>query len=164
MKIRILFIIFNLIFFKLFVFPDLPIQGKNLEISAARARFELLNAAESYLGTPYRMGGLDQRGLDCSGLVFSSFRDALDITVPRTSERLYTWTMKIPSDDLQPGDLVFFTTAEQRISHVGIFVGEGRFIHSQSQGNLTGVMYSHLNEAYWRRTFAGAGRALPWDD
>ena len=156
-------IIINFFLIGEYVFPDIPIQGINLGISAARARFDLLSAAESYLGAPYRFGGLDSRGFDCSGLVYRSFRDALNVLVPRTSERLYNWTMEIPLSEIQPGDLVFFITAGSRISHVGIYIGEGRFIHSQSQGNLTGVMYSHFNEGNWRRNFAGAGRALPWD-
>ena len=154
----------NLFLIGAYVFPDLPIQANDLEVSPARARFDLLNAAESYLGAPYRFGGLDSRGFDCSGLVYRSFRDALNISVPRTSERLYNWAMKIPSNELQPGDLIFFITTGSRISHVGIYTGGGRFIHSQSLGNLTGVMYSHLNEGNWLRNFAGAGRALPWDE
>lgn len=147
------------------LFSAVPVQQKSLGgISAASARFLLLAAAESYLGTPYRYGGLDRRGLDCSGLVYLSFRDALDISVPRSAEALYTWTEKIPAADIQTGDLVFFITTGPGISHVGIYTGNGRFIHAPSEGTETGVMYSRLSEAYWQRCFAGAGRALPWDE
>jgi probable lipoprotein NlpC len=126
------------------------------------ARARLLAAAGKYERTPYRYGGMDRRGLDCSGFVSLSFFDALGISVPRNAESLYSWVEKIPIDNAQPGDLVFFrTTGGSRISHVGILTGEGRFIHSASSGPKTGVIYSRLDEKYWARTYAGAGRALP---
>ena len=146
------------------LFATTPIQGESLRgAGAAEARQKLLAAAENYLGTPYRFGGIDRRGLDCSGLVYLSFNDALHYPVPRTSEALYNWAQKIPEAELQPGDLVFFVTAGSRVSHLGIYAGGGRFIHSASDGPHTGVIYSRLDESYWRRTFRGAGRALPWD-
>jgi probable lipoprotein NlpC len=126
------------------------------------ARSRLLAEAEKYEHTPYRYGGVDKKGLDCSGLVFLSFRDALGISVPRSADGLYSWVEKIPVDNAQPGDLVFFrTTGNSKVSHVGILAGNGRFIHSASEGPITGVMYSSLDEKYWARTYAGAGRALP---
>ncbi|MDR0313871.1 MAG: C40 family peptidase [Treponema sp.] len=147
------------------IYPAVPIQGRNLEgNTAASARTKLLAAAESYLGTPYRYGGADSRGIDCSGLVYASFKDALNIQVPRSSEGLYTWAEKIPTADMRPGDLVFFNTSGSGVSHVGIYAGNGRFIHSPSEGVSTGVMYNRLDESYWQRTFIGGGRALPWDE
>ena len=126
------------------------------------ARSLLLAAAGKYERTPYRYGGKDRRGLDCSGLVFVSFLDALGISVPRNAESLYSWVERIPIDNAQPGDLVFFrTTGGSRISHVGILTGEGRFIHSASSGPKTGVIYSRLDDKYWARTYAGAGRIFP---
>ena len=130
--------------------------------SAVDARSQLIAAAGKYEHTPYRYGGIDRRGLDCSGLVCLSFQDALGIAVPRSAAALYSWAEKIQIEDAAPGDLVFFKTgSDGTISHVGIFVGNGRFIHSASEGPVTGVMYSSLDERYWARTFAGAGRALP---
>jgi probable lipoprotein NlpC len=144
------------------LFAAVPIKDSALEgISAADARSRLLAAAEAYLGTPYRYGGADHRGLDCSGLVFLSFKDALHTQVPRTTTGLYSWSEKIPSDQIGIGDLIFFVTEGADISHVGIYAGSGRFIHSASEGPKTGVMYSRLDESYWKRTFTGAGRALP---
>jgi probable lipoprotein NlpC len=93
-----------------------------------------------------------------------SFRDGLQYTIPRTSEAIYNWAQNIPTSELQPGDLVFFVTVGTRVSHLGIYTGGGRFIHSASEGPHTGVIYSRLDESYWRRTFRGAGRALPWDE
>jgi probable lipoprotein NlpC len=134
-------------------------------ISPDEARSLVLDAAAQYEHTPYRYGGLDGRGLDCSGLVYVSFQDALGVAVPRNAGGLYSWAEKISIEDAKPGDLVFFkTTGNGNVSHVGIFVGGRRFIHSASEGLVTGVIYSSLDERYWSRTYAGAGRVLPKAD
>ena len=146
------------------VFAEVPINDKLLQgVTSTEARLKLIETAESYLGTPYRYAGLDKRGLDCSGLVYVSFKEGLGYETPRSAENFYLWAEKINTSELQPGDLVFFITTGSRISHVGIYTGGGRFIHSASQGPKTGVMYSNLDESYWKRTYKGAGRALPWD-
>jgi probable lipoprotein NlpC len=146
------------------VFAAVPIQDKTLKgEAAANARLRLLSAAEKLLGVPYRYAGVDRGGLDCSGFVYLSFREGLSYTVPRSSGGLYNWAEKIPDNELQPGDLVFFVTTGPGVSHLGIYVGDGRFIHSASEGPRTGVIYSRLDESYWKRTYRGAGRALPWD-
>lgn len=150
---------------ELFAAPPLDGQvvlaGRPSGGTALEARNKLLLAAESYWGTPYRYGGIDRGGLDCSGFVYASFKDSLMVSVPRSTSALYGWTEKISAEALQPGDLVFFITQGRNISHVGIYTGEGRFIHSASEGPQTGVIYSRLDESYWQRSFAGAGRALP---
>jgi len=162
---RRLFCLLGLLFAAPLVFAAIPIQEKSLQgVSASEARHKLIAAAQSLLGTPYRYAGIDRSGLDCSGLVYLSFREGLNYTVPRTAESIYAWAEKIDTLELAPGDLVFFVTAGQRISHVGIYTGEGGFIHSASDGPSTGVMYSRLNESYWQRTYRGAGRALPWNE
>ena len=126
------------------------------------ARSRLISAAEKYEHTPYRYGGADKNGLDCSGLVYVSFRDGLGISVPRTAGTLYSWAEKILLEEAEPGDLLFFkTTGNGTVSHVGIYLGGRRFIHAASEGPVTGVIYSSLDESYWSRTYAGAGRALP---
>ena len=159
-----LFGFFGLLVFAAGVFAAAPVGDRFLQgVGAAEARLKLLSAANSYLGTPYRYAGFDRRGLDCSGLVFVSFMEAFDYRTPRSSSSIYDWTEKIDAAELQPGDLVFFVTAGSRVSHVGIYAGDGWFIHSASQGPHTGVIYSHLDEAYWKRTYTGAGRALPRD-
>ena len=163
-KQRFFLVIMILLIFGANHLPAIPIHGNNLGMSAVNARLKLISTAESYLGTSYRFGGVDYRGMDCSGLVYRSFMDALDVLVPRTSQLLYIWALKIPSSDIKPGDLVFFITDGSSVSHVGIYTGEGRFIHSQSVGSFTGVMYSHMDEGNWRRNFVGVGRVLPWDE
>ena len=147
--------------------PAIPINDSSLGIrgtTAVEARLILLATAETYLGVPYRFGGADRRGMDCSGFVYVSFREALRYTIPRTSLGIYNWAQKIPVSELQPGDLVFFVTVGARVSHLGIYIGGGRFIHSASDGPHTGVIISRLDESFWRRTFWSAGRALPWDN
>jgi len=146
------------------IFGAIPIQEKSLQgTSAADARLKLIETAESCLGIPYRYAGLDRRGLDCSGLVYLSFREGLKITIPRTAEGIYAWAEKIQTAELEPGDLVFFVTTGAGVSHLGIYAGDGRFIHSASEGTHTGVIYSRLDEPYWKRSYKGAGRLLPWD-
>jgi probable lipoprotein NlpC len=133
-----------------------PLAG----IAAGDARARLVKAAQAYRGVPYRYGGMDRRGLDCSGLVFLSFRDGLQAEVPRRAEDLYHWTERLEGDQIRPGDLVFFQQ-NGRVFHVGIYIGEGWFFHAASSGPRTGVMYSRLDERFWSRSYAGAGRALP---
>jgi probable lipoprotein NlpC len=133
-----------------------PLAG----VSGGEARTQLIEAAQKYRGLPYRYGGMDSRGLDCSGLVFLSFRDSLQVEVPRRAEDLYHWTERLERDQIQPGDLVFFQQ-NGRVFHVGIYIGEGWFFHAASSGPKTGVMYSRLDESFWSRNYAGAGRALP---
>ncbi|MCL2764475.1 MAG: C40 family peptidase [Treponema sp.] len=126
------------------------------------ARLKVIESSRKYLGTPYRYGGMTPAGLDCSGFIGISFRDALGVTTPRSASGLYTWTARIPYDRAQPGDLLFFRTNSTRnITHVGLYLGERVFIHSASAGSKTGVIYSSLDEQYWSQAFAGAGRAFP---
>jgi probable lipoprotein NlpC len=154
----------------LFAAPPLGISairqdtGEDPAQAVRNARFALLSQAEKHRGAPYLYGGIDSKGFDCSGLIYRSFQDAFSVSVPRSTTALYSWSERIDAGALQPGDLVFFATLRsdrRRISHAGIYAGEGRFIHSASDGPVTGVIYSRLDEDYWRRTFAAAGRALP---
>ncbi|MDR1574389.1 MAG: C40 family peptidase [Treponema sp.] len=145
--------------------PEASASPEKRAEAVQEARFKVLSAAEKYENTPYRYGGADARGLDCSGLIYVSFQDALGVATPRSTTALYAWVEKIPNTELQPGDLLFFKTDNSgKISHAGIFAGGGRFIHSTSQGPATGVIYSSLDEAYWASRYAGGGRALPAAD
>jgi probable lipoprotein NlpC len=157
-----LFVVFSVFCFSpvLFAVPPLltlfPAGAGSYE-----ARLKLIDAAEKYQGAPYRYGGIDSGGFDCSGLVFRSFQDAMSVSTPRTTTGLYSWAEQIPPENVQVGDLLFFKTTGNAVSHVGIYAGEGRFIHSASAGPRTGVMYSELEERYWKRTFFSVGRVLP---
>jgi probable lipoprotein NlpC len=141
------------------------VSAEERDLAIRDARFKVLLAAGKYENTPYRYGGIDKNGLDCSGFVYLSFRDALAVSLPRTTTGIHAWAEKIALERAQPGDLLFFKTGNAgAISHVGIYLGGNRFIHAASEGPETGVIYSGLGEKYWARTYAGAGRALPEAD
>jgi cell wall-associated NlpC family hydrolase len=105
----------------------------------------------------YRRGGRSpQRGFDCSGFVHYVFAQVLGVDLPENSAAQYRDGRKIDRDELQAGDLVFFRTRGKRVSHVGIYVGEGRFIHSPTTGER--VRVDRLSQQYWAHRFAGARR------
>jgi cell wall-associated NlpC family hydrolase len=105
----------------------------------------------------YRRGGREpSTGFDCSGFVRYVFRHTVDEDLPSDSASQFTVGAKVNRADLKTGDLVFFRTRGKRISHVGIYLGEGRFIHSPSSGKRVSI--NRLDETYWARRFAGAKR------
>ena len=116
----------------------------------------LLAEAPKWLGTGYRYGGDTRSGVDCSGLVLNLYRSALAIKLPRSSSQQREYCTRISKKDLMEGDLVFFTTgSSSKVNHVGMYVGNGRMIHSSTS---RGVIVSALDEAYYTRTFHSAGR------
>ena len=119
----------------------------------------VLMRAISLVGTPYRYGGnTPEGGFDCSGLVNYVFRDMLDLRLPRSSRELASYQgPRIEPQRLATADLVFFGTGNQ-VTHVGIYVGEGRFVHAPSTGGT--VRLDHLDGSYWRRHYSGARRVL----
>jgi len=126
------------------------------------ARIKVIEASRKYEGVPYRYGGMTANGLDCSGFIGISFKDALGVILPRSASALYLWAERITFEKAQPGDLLFFKTDNSgNITHVALYLGERRFIHAASAGSKTGVIYSSLSEDYWTKAFAGAGRAFP---
>ncbi|HTE40623.1 MAG TPA: C40 family peptidase [Steroidobacteraceae bacterium] len=117
---------------------------------------EIALRAIAQVGKPYRYGGADLKGFDCSGLVFFIHRD-LGFTVPRTAVEQYKASQPISIRKLIPGDLVFFrTTSRRAVSHVGIYAGEGRFIHAPQTGRL--IEFRALDDAYYGPRIVGAGR------
>ena len=119
----------------------------------------VLMRAISLVGTPYRYGGnTPEGGFDCSGLVNYVYRDMLDLTLPRTSRALAAYQgPRIEPQQLATADLVFFGSGGN-VTHVGIYVGEGRFVHAPSTGGT--VRLDHLDGSYWRRHYSGAKRIL----
>ena len=119
----------------------------------------VLMRAISLVGTPYRYGGsTPEGGFDCSGLVNYVYRDMLDLRLPRTSRDLAAWQgPRIAPDRLATADLVFFGSGGN-VSHVGIYVGEGRFVHAPTTGGT--VRLDRLDGPYWRDHYTGAKRVL----
>jgi len=117
---------------------------------------KVVSIAQGLIGTPYRYGGdTPKKGFDCSGLVYYSF-DRLGVKVPRTAADQRSAAERIKRDDLEPGDLVFFRSSKGRVDHVGIYAGDGRFIHAPNAGKV--VSYAYLDDPYYRKHFVSAGR------
>jgi cell wall-associated NlpC family hydrolase len=120
---------------------------------------DLVVTAMGFLGVPYRRGGTDaEKGFDCSGFVRSMYERTVGLVLPRVAKDQAAATQPIDKRDLQPGDLVFFNTMKRAFSHVGIYIGEGKFIHSPKPG--AHVRVEDMGQKYWQRRFDGARRVL----
>ncbi len=122
---------------------------------------DVLFRALGLVGTPYRYGGnTPDSGFDCSGLIGYVYRDAAGISLPRSTRELIN--LRAPAvgrDALQSGDLLFFATGGGRqVSHAGIYVGEGRFVHAPSSGGT--VRLDRLGDSYWQRSYLNAKRVF----
>ena len=116
----------------------------------------LMNTAHRFLGTPYSFGGTSERGIDCSGFVMRVF-SLHGIKLPRTADVQFNVGAPVKRGEEQPGDLVFFETYCAGPSHVGVYLGEGNFIHASSS---RGVTVSSLADKYYRARYLGAKRVL----
>jgi cell wall-associated NlpC family hydrolase len=125
--------------------------GKATESTGLQA----LAVARKMLGAPYRYGGTDPRGFDCSGLVGYAFKQS-GTELPRTSREIFRISQRVDPQKIEPGDLVFFAISVNKISHVGIYAGQNRFIHSPSSGK--GVSYASMGNPYWQKRLIAAGR------
>jgi cell wall-associated NlpC family hydrolase len=114
--------------------------------------------AMGLLGVAYRFGESPDTGLDCSGLVRHVFQQVTGVTLPRTSKELSLIGNVVARRDLEPGDLVFFNTRRYDFSHVGIYLGDNRFIHAPRRGREVEV--AQLDSGYWRKSFNGARRLV----
>lgn len=117
--------------------------------------YAVLLAAEARIGAPYRYGGAGPDAFDCSGLVTYAHRQA-GIAVPRTAAEQFAAATPVKRGELRPGDLVFFRLEGRTVSHVGIYAGDGRFVHAPQRGG--NVRMASLDEEHFRRSFAGGGR------
>ena len=160
--------------------PNLVIQGATAEekqrvvalfsregmqqaaTQAATQTGELVMRALSLIGVRYRRGGnSEESGLDCSGLVDLVFRDTLGLKLPRRAEEISKVGDKVDKEELKPGDLVFFNTLRRAFSHVGIYLGDGRFVHAPSKGSQ--VRVESMDQPYWTKRFNGARRVSKED-
>ena len=120
---------------------------------------ELVVNAMGFLGVPYRRGGNNaDTGFDCSGFVRAMYEQTVGLVLPRRANEQAAATQTIDKKDLQPGDLVFFNTMKRAFSHVGIYIGENKFIHSPKPGAQ--VRVEDMGGHYWQARFNGARRVI----
>jgi cell wall-associated NlpC family hydrolase len=145
-----------------------PAANQSAPVAAERALFsqvrdraaEAVVSALNFIGVPYRRGGNSaETGFDCSGFTRYVFENSLGLVLPRQAEQQARAAgfIAVKREDLQPGDLVFFNTMRRTFSHVGIYIGDNRFIHAPSHGK--DVRTDDLGFAYWAKRFTGARRA-----
>jgi cell wall-associated NlpC family hydrolase len=138
-------------------------QMEQMRQSMGNTASDLVVNAMGFLGVPYRRGGTNSdTGFDCSGFVRSMFEQTVGKVLPRRARDQAAAGEKVDKQDLQPGDLVFFNTMRQTFSHVGIYVGDNKFIHSPKPGQQ--VRVDDMREAYWNRRFTGARRVATSGD
>ena len=137
---------------------DADNSGVNLGI--ARAIDAMLDRAYSLIGTRYRAGGMSpETGFDCSGFAGFLYRDILGFQLPRSAHQIWKFGKSVERDDLRPGDLVFYNTMKRPYSHVGIYLGDNRFIHSPTSGGHVNIV--NMDQRYWATRWNGAKRIVP---
>ncbi|MCO5107264.1 MAG: C40 family peptidase [Burkholderiaceae bacterium] len=137
-------------------------HGAEAAREGTRLGAELVIRSLSLLGVRYRFGGNSpDTGLDCSGLVRHVYEGALGLVLPRRSEEMSRKGESVALDQLRPGDLVFFRTLRRAFSHVGIYIGDNRFVHAPSRGGQ--VRVEQIDNRYWMRRFNGARRIAAAD-
>lgn len=143
--------------------PSLAAQAsatvRNAASNAWRTAEDLTASALDLIGIRYRWGGTSpETGLDCSGLVQFVFQQVTGVTLPRSAKEMSRLGDKVALADLKPGDLVFFNTRRFAFSHVGIYVGDNRFIHAPRRGRE--VEIATIDAGYWQKHFDGARRLI----
>lgn len=139
---------------------SVPAMDDGLQ-AGMKEKAEPLFYALGLLGSPYRRGGTDpDRGIDCSGFVRHVYKKTEDIDLPHNARAMSRRGETVAKEALQPGDLVFFNTLRTPFSHVGIYAGDGKFVHASSSRSKQ-VMVSDMNDGYWSVRFDGARRIPP---
>ena len=128
--------------------------------TAESMRDKMMEVVLSYIGTPYRIGGIDHSGMDCSGFSMVVFDSVFKVELPHSARQQAELGDRVSTDNLHVGDLVFFRTVRRRISHVGIYLGDDLFAHASVE---QGVTISSLESTYYKRRYAGARKLIPVD-
>jgi cell wall-associated NlpC family hydrolase len=141
-----------------FASDEEPIErAPSLFDSYASTTQELVLRSLSFIGVNYRRGGESPEvGFDCSGFVRHVFRETLGLALPRTAREISRVGESVSTDNLEPGDLVFYNTRRKGFSHVGIYLGEHRFVHAPASGGE--VRLEDMRTGYWMKRFNGARR------
>jgi cell wall-associated NlpC family hydrolase len=127
-------------------------------VSGGAAGESIVRTASRFRGVRYRWGGSSRSGFDCSGFTRFVYRHQAGVELPHSASAQFRRGVPVPRDQLQPGDLVFFQTYRRGASHVGIYIGNGKFIHASSAGRR--VQVDSLDEGYYRRRYLGARRVV----
>jgi cell wall-associated NlpC family hydrolase len=118
----------------------------------------VIQTALSLLGAPYRFGGMTPEGFDCTGFVNYVYRNSVDIVLPRGSHDLVRAGKAVSAADLLPADIVYFRIERQKPLHVGIYLGDGKFIHAPSTGGKVNIQ--NISMHYWKSRYLGARRIV----
>ncbi len=124
---------------------------------SATSNLKLYQFVYDWIGTPYRLGGDNKRGVDCSGFAYQLYDKVFNTVIGNNSRNIFSMVNPINKEELQEGDLVFFKIKSRAISHVGVYIGDNKFAHASSS---KGVMISNLDEPYWRRYYYKGGRLV----
>lgn len=149
-----------------FTVPSSYISLNSKKITSSRSLFsrrtssvsKVVTNAFSAIGTPYISGGTSEKGYDCSGFTYSVYKNSLGIKLPRTSKSQTDVGILVDKSQLMPGDLLFFNTSGKGISHVGLYVGEGKMIHASSGSRR--VEIADINSKYYKSRFVTARRIV----
>ncbi|MBQ2600946.1 MAG: C40 family peptidase [Treponema sp.] len=139
--------------------PSVPSveMGAASDVKISPERKAFIDCARKYIGTPYKYGGADRDGMDCSGFVYAVAMESGLGKLPKSSGAMKEYAEPVDKSEMLPGDLVFFIR-DGKIFHVAIYLGGNRIIHSMSDEPVTGVAESSLDEAYWASHYDSSGR------
>jgi len=124
---------------------------------SATSDLKLYQFVYDWIGTPYRLGGVDKQGVDCSGFALQLYDKVFHTIIGNNTKNIFNMVNPISKEELKVGDLIFFKIKTKYISHMGVYLGDNKFAHASSS---RGVMISNLDESYWKKYYYKSGRLL----